>query len=297
MDDREVRDFNSSPQFNEGSQEYIDRYTDYDYFESLLYKGIPDFIKNNKHRPIKILEIGCGAGNMTIPILRTFKNCDLIATDLSKPLLDVLEKELVKYNYTTKIEQKNIMKLDYPKESFDLIIGAAILHHLYEPNKVIEQLKGLLTPDGYAMFFEPFETGNGIVKMIYREIVSDVRSPYINPIVLAFLYNQIQHLDISKITPKTKEIFGNRDDKWIFTKWYFNALSEKTGLELKKIVPAQDLEKQFEEITLTYLKHGCKMGKEGLPEWAWDKIKFWDKQFSVFAKDDLLIEGCIVYKK
>ena len=41
-------------------------------------------------------------------------------------------------------------------ESFDLVTGAAILHHLIDPSRALVAAHRALKPGGFAMFFEPF---------------------------------------------------------------------------------------------------------------------------------------------
>ena len=45
----------------------------------------------------------------------------------------------------------------------DLAVGAAILHHILDPAKVLASCHRALKPGGWAIFFEPFEAGNTIV--------------------------------------------------------------------------------------------------------------------------------------
>lgn len=78
-----------------------------------------------------ILDIGCGAGNNTLKLLEHLPdlNCDLI--DLSKPMLDRAEAR-IKAESLGRIRtlQEDFRKADLPLETYDIVIAAAVLHHL-----------------------------------------------------------------------------------------------------------------------------------------------------------------------
>ena len=81
---------------------------------------------------VDILDIGCGAGNNTIRIVREKKglNCDLV--DLSMPMLEKAKKRLEKERHIGEIKlfHGDIRTLDLPSSHYDLIVAAAVFHHL-----------------------------------------------------------------------------------------------------------------------------------------------------------------------
>ena len=80
----------------------------------------------------RILDIGCGAGNNTIKLLREIGSnpgCDL--NDLSGAML-ARAKERVARETTGKVSvfQGDFRSIDLPENSYDVIVAAAVLHHL-----------------------------------------------------------------------------------------------------------------------------------------------------------------------
>lgn len=78
-----------------------------------------------------LLDIGCGAGNNTIKILREKPglNCDLL--DLSLPMLERAKERLAKEQTgTVRVFQGDFRTLELPENHYDLIVAAAVLHHL-----------------------------------------------------------------------------------------------------------------------------------------------------------------------
>jgi len=102
---------------------------------------------------LKVLDIGCGAGNNTIKLLRTYGtgfDCDLI--DLSMPMLE-RAKERVSQETQGEINtfHGDFRAVDLTGESYDVIIAAAVLHHLREYQdwkEVFAKIFRLLKPGG-----------------------------------------------------------------------------------------------------------------------------------------------------
>lgn len=102
-----------------------------------------------------MLDIGSGAGNNTISILREKPgiNCDLI--DLSQPMLDMAKERISKENAgVVRIFHVDFREAELPQSNYDLIIAAAVLHHLRDDTdweNCFQKIHSLLKPEG-ALF-------------------------------------------------------------------------------------------------------------------------------------------------
>lgn len=101
-----------------------------------------------------VLDIGCGIGRLTIPLLRL--GCRVTGLDLSAPTLDALARRVDRLGLSEKFRS-----LCLPAEQMDLTgefclaVGRGILHHLDEPVSVLEKVRTALRPDGRAVFMDP----------------------------------------------------------------------------------------------------------------------------------------------
>jgi tRNA (cmo5U34)-methyltransferase len=99
-----------------------------------------------------VLDVGCGAGNYTIKLLEKIPALDVTLIDLSQPMLDRAVERISSAgarSVTTK--QGDIRGLPLPIEGFDIILAAAVLHHLRtddEWNAVFAKLFASLRPGG-----------------------------------------------------------------------------------------------------------------------------------------------------
>ena len=79
----------------------------------------------------RVLDIGCGAGNYTLKLLRRLPDLQVTLVDLSQPMLD---RALLRIREISdaRVEaiQGDIRDLDLGVEKFDIVMAAQCLHHL-----------------------------------------------------------------------------------------------------------------------------------------------------------------------
>lgn len=103
----------------------------------------------------QLLDVGCGAGNYTLMMLKKLPGLNCTLVDLSKPMLDkAAERVSEKTEGAVTTLQGDIRNVDLPKDHFDIILAGAVLHHLRD-NKdwesTFEKLYDLLKPGGCLM--------------------------------------------------------------------------------------------------------------------------------------------------
>lgn len=79
----------------------------------------------------RVLDIGCGAGNNTIKLSQYVSpfDCDLV--DLSLPMLEKAQERISEINTGhIKIFHGDFRDIDLPEHGYDVILAAAVLHHL-----------------------------------------------------------------------------------------------------------------------------------------------------------------------
>jgi tRNA (cmo5U34)-methyltransferase len=78
-----------------------------------------------------VLDIGCGAGNYTLKLLEHLPDVNVTLIDLSKPMLDRALQRIgaVSRNNIAAL-QGDIRDLPLPDRHYDIIVAAAVFHHL-----------------------------------------------------------------------------------------------------------------------------------------------------------------------
>jgi len=80
----------------------------------------------------RILDLGCGAGNFTLRVLQEVSPLDCDLVDLSTPMLERAYARVSDSGRAGEVatHASDLRALDFPDQSFDAILAAAVLHHL-----------------------------------------------------------------------------------------------------------------------------------------------------------------------
>lgn len=103
----------------------------------------------------QLLDVGCGAGNYSIMMLKKLPGLNCTLVDLSNPMLDrAFDRVSQQTAGNVKTVQGDIRKVDLPNAHFDIILAGAVLHHLRSDTDwetTFEKLYALLKPGGCLM--------------------------------------------------------------------------------------------------------------------------------------------------
>ena len=128
--------------FNSLAKQYAEKYMDvnaysdsFNTFGSLLHPLSP-----------RILELGCGPGNITKFLLNQRTDLNILGTDLAPNMLSIAKKE----NPTAEFKLLDSRKIDTIEQRFNGIISGFILPYLNktEVEKLIRDAASLLLPKG-----------------------------------------------------------------------------------------------------------------------------------------------------
>ena len=93
----------------------------------------------------EVLECACGTGMLSVVIARKCKS--LIATDFSVKMLKKARRKYGKYG-NVEFKCGNILQIEYPDASFDVVVAANVLHLLDEPYKALHELNRVCRKGG-----------------------------------------------------------------------------------------------------------------------------------------------------
>ncbi len=112
-------------------------------------------------RASHLLDAGCGAGNYTLKLLERLPGLDVTLIDLSRPMLDRAEERLRAAGARViRPLQGDLREIALEPESFDVILAAAVLHHLRgdgEWRAVFAKFYAALRPGGALWIFDLVE--------------------------------------------------------------------------------------------------------------------------------------------
>lgn len=105
-----------------------------------------------------VLDIGCGAGNYTLKLLERAPGLDVTLLDLSRPMLDRARQRIEgAASGTVTCLEGDVRDLELGVARFDIILAAAVLHHLRaeaEWRAVLAKLHRALVAGGSLWVFD-----------------------------------------------------------------------------------------------------------------------------------------------
>jgi tRNA (cmo5U34)-methyltransferase len=128
-----------------------------------------------------VLDVGCGAGNYTLKLLERLPGLEVTLIDLSKPMLE-RARDRVRQAASAPITciQGDIRTVELGEGSFDIVLAAAVLHHLRsdeEWSAVFGKLHAALRGGGSIWIFDLVESEIPQVEAMMRErYAADLRA-------------------------------------------------------------------------------------------------------------------------
>lgn len=128
---------------------------------------------NAKH----VLDVGCGAGNYTLKLLQFLPNLDATLIDLSGNMLTrAKERVSAATQGDVRTLMGDIRELHLGEQSVDIILAAAVLHHLRndaEWHSVFAKFHRALRPGGSIWIFDYVEHESSAVQTLMRKSYGD----------------------------------------------------------------------------------------------------------------------------
>jgi SAM-dependent methyltransferase len=98
------------------------------------------------------LEIGAGTGYFTLNLLQGGAIGRATATDISPGMLARLDRTAARLDLEVRTVASGAEELPFPDESFDLVFGHAVLHHIPDVGRAFAEFRRVLRPGGALAF-------------------------------------------------------------------------------------------------------------------------------------------------
>lgn len=124
-----------------------------------------------------LLDVGCGAGNYSLKLLQGLPGLNITLIDLSRPMLERAEQRL-RPATRGRIEsfQSDIRELELGEARFDIIVAAAVLHHLRtdaEWEAVFAKFFKALRPNGSIWIADLIEHSSAAIQQMMWQRYGD----------------------------------------------------------------------------------------------------------------------------
>lgn len=138
-----------------------------DFVRQLIAERWPDF------EPRRILEVGCGTGRNTVSYAHIYPEAELHGVDCAAGLLRWAHANAEAQGVAIHFRQMDAAAMDYPDESFDLIVSHILGHEMTEEGlpAMVAECWRLLRPGGVAVHLDvPIQPGHiGLVDQVIND--------------------------------------------------------------------------------------------------------------------------------
>ena len=132
-----------------------------------------------------VLDVGCGAGNYALKLLQRHPGLDVDLVDLSRPMLERAAQRVGEATTgAVQTMQADIRELPLPPDRYDIIMAAAVLHHLRGADEwqlVFSKLHDALKPGGSLWISDLVDHATEAVRDLmwkrYGEHLTDLKDP------------------------------------------------------------------------------------------------------------------------
>jgi SAM-dependent methyltransferase len=136
-------------------------------------------VVEERSRGADVLEYGCAKGDRSLrlaPLAKTITGIDISDVAVAQGNAAAAAAGLANCKFLA----MNAEEMTFPDESFDLVFGCGIVHHL-DIERSLREVRRVLRPGGRALFTEPL----GINPLInaYRDRTPEARTPDEHPLL------------------------------------------------------------------------------------------------------------------
>lgn len=159
------------------------------------------------------LEIGAGTGYFSLNLLQSGVVGEATCTDISPGMVTALGANAARLGLPVRAARADAESLPFPSQSFDLVLGHAVLHHLPDLRRAFDEVHRVLAPGGRFIFAgEPSRFGDriatipkraaGTVAPAWRRLVGALPRANLSPDSLADLDHGLErYVDIHAFAP------------------------------------------------------------------------------------------------
>jgi SAM-dependent methyltransferase len=121
----------------------------------------------------RALEIGAGTGYFTLNLMQAGIVRSAVCMDISPGMLDTLQRNAAELGLPVATVAGDAEVLPLADESFDLVLGHAVLHHIPDLERAFDEFHRVLKPGGWIVFAgEPSRYGDRLAGVPKRGAVA-----------------------------------------------------------------------------------------------------------------------------
>jgi SAM-dependent methyltransferase len=106
------------------------------------------FRRYNLSGPLRILDAGCGPGEITSRLAELFPDASLLGVDIVDPHLELARRRYARFGSRLRFEHQTVFGLNAADDTFDLAVCRHVLHAIPHADRVVGELVRVTRPGG-----------------------------------------------------------------------------------------------------------------------------------------------------
>ena len=208
-------------------------YLTFDYNLRIRKETVESFTQTQQFQ--SVLDIPCGTGAMSIPLLPKTKQLTLV--DISTNMLDVARKNITEHELE-KVQMINddFFNINLPENSYDLVICLGLLAHVNSPEHLLQKLSSLVSPGG-LLIIQNTDSSHfyssliriylGIKHLIKKQpyTLNKVNSELLEGTLKQGGFELQKHFRYNQSFLGLSNLFSN-EKKYALTRWFFGNVTK-----------------------------------------------------------------------
>ncbi len=176
------------------------------------------------HRPRRILDLGCGPGDITLAFARRFPDSQVVGIDGAEAMLAIARHRLATQPLLRQRVQFRRHRLPDPAlaPGYDTLICNSLLHHLADPRVLWQEIQRLGTPGAAVLVMDLFRPVSkrqalALVERHAAEAPAVLRRDFFNSLCAAYREDEIRrqleetglgHFRVARVSDRHLAVHG-----------------------------------------------------------------------------------------
>jgi SAM-dependent methyltransferase len=132
-----------------------------DSYDSLIRRAVPRYDEMIQRvldylppSPGRVLELGCGTGNLTLRLAERFPTALISTVDAAREMTDITARRAAAMGANARVKTitSRFEELSFEAGSFDLVCSCMSLHHVVDKGQLFTSMARWLAPGGVLVF-------------------------------------------------------------------------------------------------------------------------------------------------
>ncbi len=146
-------------------------------YDSLIRRAVPRYdemlerlVTYLPETAERVLELGCGTGNLTLRLLERYPAARIVTVDASPELLELTRQRAGQDAERLESRCERFEEFQSAEGSHDLVVSSISLHHVVDKGPVYQGLARALAPGGHFLFSDELKGANARLHGINWEV-------------------------------------------------------------------------------------------------------------------------------